>query len=446
MKGFSNMNNEYTKKFITGFFSELEEQKISYCILRGYEKLPEEAGRDIDIFIENRKDIEQIIEEDIAKQGWLYNQVRKEDGFITYICNMCDEDTVSVIQLDFWVSLNWRGIPWCSSKEVLSDLRRINDLWVVSQGAEAVITMLKEIVGKGRVKEKYYARIQTMAEREEEKFIACIAESMKAKASLIHQLSAQGDFGRINRLQGAIKRCLIKKRPFTYIGYSGKRFFKRIKNVIIPRGKLLVFLGPDGSGKTTIMNMEAEYLKLYYPKQKVYHMRYNILPELKTGHGFSSMKGAVHKSPENAGEKKKVKRSLLSICASWFVVLYYTFEFWLGNFIVFVLKRKNTLILYDRYYYDHFMQPTSRDLIYPFRKILLFFVAKPNMVIHLQADAKAVYARKQELRIEEIETQNRCINNIAKDIKNIVTIDTTNKSVNAVSREVFGKLYQKLFG
>lgn len=439
------MNNEYTAIFIKEFFKRLEKQGISYCILRGYEGLPEVAGRDIDVFIENLSDIGQLIEKNIQSLGWNFEQVKNEDGFLTYICTLCEGDDVSVIQLDFWTSLNWRGIPWCSKEEILSDLRYINGFFVVSEGGEAVITLLKEIVGGGRVKEKYYKKIQEMSQREKDKFVACISESMRKKALEIWELSSKGDFGEINRFQKPIKRMLKRKNLFVYLRFSLKRLGLKIKNIIVPRGKLIVFIGPDGSGKTTIINKEAEYLKLFYPNQKIYHMRYNILPELKTGHGFSSMKGKVNGTDEGSKEKKKVKRSFLSVLASWFVVLYYTFEFWLGNFKVFALKRKNTLILYDRYYYDHFMQPTSRDLIYPFRKILLFFVAKPNVVIHLKADAEAVYARKQELSRKEIESQNICISRIIKDIKNAHTIDTTNKTVEKVAQEVFETIYVNLF-
>ena len=84
--------------------------------------------------------------------------------------------------------------------------------------------------------------------------------------------------------QGYFKNCLL---------YSTK-------------GQLIAFVGPDGSGKTTIIDKESEYLKPFFYFIKKYHMRFNIFPELKTGHGFSSMKGRVKVSKTDSNSKNLI--------------------------------------------------------------------------------------------------------------------------------------------
>ena len=95
---------------------------------------------------------------------------------------------------------------------------------------------------------------------------------------------------------------------------------------------------------------------------------------------------------------KKEKRNFISIIASWIVVAYYTLEFIVGRFIISGVKRRCGIVLFDRYYYDFFVQPTTRNLIWRFRKLLLFFVQKPDITIHLIAPPEVLYERKRELK------------------------------------------------
>ena len=129
--------------------------------------------------------------------------------------------------------------------------------------------------------------------------------------------------------------------------------------------------------------------------------------------------------------------------ASWFVVIYYTIEFALGRLIIGQIKRKNGLILYDRYYYDFFTQPTTRDLIYPCRRFLLALVKRPDIIIHLNADPEVVYSRKQELCLEEIAAQNIYMKRVLKDVKNSYIVITSTKSANEIAAEVFKIIIDK---
>ena len=261
------------------------------------------------------------------------------------------------------------------------------------------------------------------------------------KAGELRLLLAAGDLEGANRLGRGFKKALFKKRPFRYLGGSVRRVFEKLFAGRKKPGMLAAFVGPDGSGKTTIIEKQKELLAPFFENIAVYHMRYNILPELKTGHGFSSMKGRVN---SGTAEKKPVKRSLISKLASWFVVLYYTFEFMLGNHLIRRAGRKNTLVLYDRYYYDHFIQPTTRELIFPFRKFLLALVAKPDIVIHLNADPEVVYARKQELSVREIAAQNEAIARLVKGLPFARTVETGTKTVDEIAKEVFALTVETL--
>jgi thymidylate kinase len=438
------MNNQYTMRFILDFFSWLNEESCIYCILRGYETLPEEAGRDIDIFIaDDNKIIERILRF-IQELSWNYHVKIDEDGFFSIVCSYIQENTISVIQLDFWTSLNWRGIAWCDSKEILSDLRLVNGFFVAAKGTEAAITSIKELMGKGKVKKKYYDIIQKYAIEDSNKYIRCLKPAFGEIANKLCEYCSSADFKKLDQISGLLMRRLVFDHFICYINHTCKRIMLKLKSYIKPSGKLVAFLGPDGSGKTTVIEQQKEYFAPFFNSIKVYHIRYNLLPELKTGHGFSSMKGKlIDKSVNGDIQSVKKKRTTLSVLASWFVVLYYALEFVIGNRIIRKAKRGNQLVLFDRYFYDFFMQPTTRDLIYPFRHLLLAFVTKPDVIIHLNADPEIVHARKQELRIEEISAQNLYIYRLIKEMSYAYSINTSRKSADYVSVEVFKLLSQK---
>jgi len=45
-------NNNLTSLFLTALFNRLNEEKVTYCVLRNYETLPERVGNDVDIWVE----------------------------------------------------------------------------------------------------------------------------------------------------------------------------------------------------------------------------------------------------------------------------------------------------------------------------------------------------------------------------------------------------------
>ena len=432
---------ERIANFISGFFAALNERGVAYCVLRGYEGLPERPGRDIDIFIEDRAGIRDEVIGAVRGLGWDCIEKCSSEGFFTLACCSLEGECAVSLQLDLWTKLLLRGVEWADGREILSGTGVHNGIRVAAPGAEAAVTSVKEFMGGGSIKEKYRERLSALAEADGAKFAAVLSPAFGEKAGELRSLLAAGDLEGANRLGRGLKKALFKKRPFRYLGGSVRRVFEKLFAGRKKPGMLAAFVGPDGSGKTTIIEKQKELLAPFFENIAVYHMRYNILPELKTGHGFSSMKGRVN---SGSAEKKPVKRSLISKLASWFVVLYYTFEFMLGNHLIRRAGRKNTLVLYDRYYYDHFIQPTTRELVFPFRKFLLALVAKPDIVIHLNADPEVVYARKQELSVREIAAQNEAIARLVKGLPFARTVETGTKTVDEIAKEVFALTVETL--
>lgn len=155
---------------------------------------------------------------------------------------------------------------------------------------------------------------------------------------------------------------------------------------------VISFLGPDGSGKSTIIDgvMAA---KLPFNDTSYFH--------LKPKH-----------PPKNNGANLVVvdpHRDLpYSAWQSYLKLLVFIFQYnvgWVKNILP--LKQKGNLVIFDRYYHD--MLVDSRRYRYGGKiktaQFISKFIPKPDIFFVLTADAKVIYARKQEVPFEELERQ-----------------------------------------
>lgn len=438
-------------EFASKLLNKFAEDGIKYCILRNYENLDTNIGHDIDMMIDEKSldiNINDYINKVVSYLGWKCKITYNEKSFYTVICYDFNE-SVKLLKIDIWTQLLWRGIPWIDNGVLFETVKKYKNIYIPSDGVESAITVLKEIIGGGSVPEKYYKKIFDGVTSDKVNFIRVLEKTFGQYSYELLEKCVKKNFKFIDQQKIRVHQEIAKNRPITYILSSGWRFFKKIKKVFKPEGRLIVFVGPDGSGKSSII--DAVTKKLHHIDKRVhkYHIRLNIFPELRTGLGLSSMKGKVN---EHLGENDdvilenvKLKRTFISKLASWVVVIYYALEFFIGKPIISYKKRKGIYIFFDRYFYDYYAQPTTRDIIWKYRKILSSFVTKPDIIIHLCANPEIVYRRKQELNKLEIMAQNQYIERYIQEFENAYTITNEAKSIEEITSEVFSKISDKIF-
>lgn len=155
---------------------------------------------------------------------------------------------------------------------------------------------------------------------------------------------------------------------------------------------VISFLGPDGSGKSTVIDglMSAE---LRFNDKSYFHLK--PLKPSKVN-GVKIVVVDPHKYPPYSNWKSYLK------------LLFFIFQYnigWVKN--ITPLKKKGNLVIFDRYYDDLLID--NRRYRYGGKiKIAQFiskFIPKPDIYFVLTANAKVIYARKQEVPFEELERQ-----------------------------------------
>ena len=177
------------------------------------------------------------------------------------------------------------------------------------------------------------------------------------------------------------------------------------------------FMGVDGSGKSTLIELLRKKLKNKFRKIKYIHLRpYLILLD----------KSTVQSNPHNS---KATWPMLLNFFRILYWLIIYRFFFYL------FANNSNQLIIFDRYAHDLMIDPIRYKFNLPINitKFILDLFPKPNLWIVLNAPIKVLEKRKKELPTKELKKQIRSYLNFAKQRKNSIVVNTNNSVQSSLS-------------
>lgn len=170
----------------------------------------------------------------------------------------------------------------------------------------------------------------------------------------------------------------------------------------------LSFMGVDGSGKTTLINLLKKKLKKDFSKIRYVHLR---------PYFFLLDKRETVSDPH----KNRIKQFAL-IC--FFKIFYWLIIYRI--YFIFLSLKKNELIIFDRYAHDLSIDKIRYqfNLSKKLTKLLLNYFPEPNLWVHLEASVKKIENRKKELARAELQKQLKSYRYFFKNKKNSIKINT----------------------
>ena len=183
------------------------------------------------------------------------------------------------------------------------------------------------------------------------------------------------------------------------------------------RSIVISFMGVDGSGKSTLIELLRKKLKNKFKKIKYVHLRpYLILLD----------KSTVQANPHKTKKTWPILLNFIRIL--YWLIIYRLFFYLFAN-------KPRQLIIFDRYVHDLMIDPIRYKFNLPNRvtKFILNFFPNPTHWIVLSAPIKVLEKRKKELPTRELKKQIRSYLNFAKQRKNSIVVNTSNSIQSSLS-------------
>lgn len=434
------MDNCKEIEFLSSVFSLLNET-VPYAVLRNYEGLPDRNNsRDIDVIIKynDYNKIKIRLLSLFEQKGWKIINYLNSDRLVTFVCAYMDRENTHLIQWDFFFHTSVFGIHLMSAEELLENRKYNGFLYHVSRECEFLDKYLYNRAVGGKYPEKYRA-IREQVDNN---------EHVKCKLKKLYGVSTIADCDKYNSRQLLLHACTsnFKQNPFATLSNIFFFLYTFITNYIRSNtGFSVGFTGPDGSGKTTVIDLIREQLAPVFGSATSYfHFRPTLIPNA----GEAAL---------NAGVKKEVDREYdrphrggkTNVFSSLFRLLYYSIDYIIGYFIRIKTKCRITrLVIFDRYYTDIICDSRRSRIFLNYKFLYWFgklFIPSLDYNILLTANTETILSRKQELGADGIRSINMKINYLSgkSGYRRVLNEGTPEEAVSEILSYIFERQHQK---
>lgn len=432
----SDLNELFTSTFFN-FFNHLDEAGIDYVLLGQFNENIDSIDSDIDFMVSD-KDFKKldIVFNNINSIGSLrlVQVLRHEITAAYYVISIEGAQGFKLMALDACSDYRKNGVLWLKSEQVLKNRKKNKaGFWVPSDQDNFKYYLIKRI-------EK-----QSIAKQHLEYFEACISLNLddyrtslqelfgvvyaKKVEKAILSLDLKWFETELKTLAHKLRQNKPKQTMLTLFNSYLSEQKRKLSRIIEPTGIVITMLGPDGSGKSTILNFVVENFHEAFRKTKLFHLRPHF------------GKQSSGQSVENPHAQKP-----RSSFAGLSKLIYFLVDYWYG-WIRYVLPNKfeSTLIIFDRYYHDMSVDSYRYRLPNNFRfaKWSQVFVPKPDIWFIFIAPPPVLVERKGEVTLSEAEKQVEKYSSLKTELNNAFLIDTNSemqKTLHQVQTQLLSEL------
>ena len=394
------------------FFRKLESLNVTYCILGGYEGLPDKYdSNDIDIVVseDNILTVSDVLKFVFRDHGSEYYTLNRYKGRLTYLFYFFADDGIieESLKIDLFENFELRGRVFLTAGEIKNCSVRHNHLNIPSTLHIGFMAAIKGVLKGGGAWNKYIQRVKNAIYANREGMEQLLLRVFFRKT--IHILFFCLNNGDIEEVEAIRKRMIYEtyiksflRNPIRFPWNLLSYIWMTMRKVFNPPKYTIALLGPDGVGKSTLIrHMESHLmgiLKTETNEMKTFHIRPGVFPTItellnrkKQPNGKTSVLQEAWQSP--------------SVIISFIRLLCFWVDYMLG-YIVKVLPElvKYRVVVLDRYFYDILIDPLRYKIRLPniLMKTLFMSIPRPRIIIVLDAPPDVIFRRKGELNEENI--------------------------------------------
>ncbi|MGJ8696854.1 MAG: hypothetical protein ACSHYF_11075 [Verrucomicrobiaceae bacterium] len=337
-------------------------------------------------------------------------------------------------QLDFLPVFEWNGFCYLGQERFWGGVSTGEDgIPRPRVGHDGFVVWMTGLLWGGVYNERYDGLLKEAVEGDGEEFRECLVEVFgEALGGELYGLAEAGDFG------GAVE-WVGRMRWKLALGNVGRDGADAIFRVVShwrvewghhwdPPFPWVAFLGPDGSGKSTVIDGVKERFRRSRIGIKHVHWR----PKLRGG---DDDPGMVVDDPHGAPQRGK----LVSLVALVLLVL----RWWAGLVCkIWHVRAKKAMMLSDRYYLDLLADSRRYRFGLPLwcARWAFGLIPRPQFTMVLLTDAETILARKAEVPKEELERQLVAYRELAESMGERACVLDVSRSPEVVIGEAFEKI------
>ena len=413
---------------------------MTYCLLAGYDSYPQEILSDVDFMVSTHSNaqlpalIANIAEASGTK---LIQHLQHETTASYFILAKLIDGHITYLHPDSSSDYRRNGKRWLVAETVLKNRRRHpNGFWVPSAADAFCYYLIKKLdkgtlnaLQAGELSHRYHEDIESCYQRLYQLLPSNEAD-LTEKALNGAPIFTNQEWRNVEKNISIIKKAMHRKAQAIswgerWVDWRGEanRIWLRLRE---PTGLRVVFLGPDGSGKSTVIAAVSTQLSQCFRQVEYCHLR--------PGRSAKSLNTEPVTNPHAKPVRNKI--------GSTIKLLYFWSQYLVGNHLwLYPRYVRSNLIIFDRYFHDLLADPIryryggSLDLARKLGRTL----TQPDIVFILDAPAEVLQNRKQEVPLAESIRQRVAYQSLAKEFNNAHIINS-NQAVEQVINDVLSEV------
>jgi thymidylate kinase len=304
-----------------------------------------------------------------------------------------------------------QGQPFLEAQELLEKRLEGPHGFQVPAPAKAFLYYLLKKIDKGQLNRRQFDYLRAEWSKDPEGALHEMKRFWsEAQSQRIRAAFEQAQEDKLVTELPALRASLRAGLPFSLRAKIWE-WLRKLKRVTQPTGLFVVFLGADGSGKSSVLERVNESLAPAFRRTKRYHLR----PHLGRKNETSQPVTDPHAQPPR------------SVLASLLKLGYWGLDYGFGYISVYKHLVQSTLVLFDRYYDDLLIDPKRYRYGAPrvFAKLVGKFLPRPDLVILCDAPAEVLQSRKQEVSFAETQRQREAYLTLVKGLPNGHVVDAS---------------------
>jgi thymidylate kinase len=405
----------------------LATQCKSYCILSGYERLPDNFDTDID-FMVDQQDFDRmprIIEEVARKTGTkLFQAIDHELTGRAFFLGSLDGPSLTIVQPDCAADYRHFGRRWLPAKEVLAARRlHANGFYIPSTAHEFAYSLIKRLNKRSFNREHGY-RLHRLYVEDRIECGRMIARFCRGpEGSAIVRMASANDWTAMYSSLEPFRAAMMRssKEPLVEkLKALPQNALYLLRRITQPTGCWIAFMGPDGCGKSLVINGVGGEFAPSFRTVRNFHLRPRLIGRRPANQGPVT-------DPHGQPPRGTVA-SMAKVLDLW---LDYTVGY-LARILPGLIRTE--LVLFDRCFHDLLVD--SRRIRYGGPPWVLRAAARfspgPDLVILLDAPPEVLRSRKQEVSPAEVARQRAAYLDLARTLPRAVVVNAAQPAEDVV--------------